>query len=248
MASTDVELRETGLEISHIRGALADIETVEEAAEQTDRAKAIETYAHAKKSREMVNQAVELRIWAERRAGEVAISEGLSFSQLRVQYGVGVHDASRWIHLAFVSSEFLENVIRDTRESGRDLTLNRVLAAVINASKSRIAPGIWALADGRYQFVWKEGKTRRTKIHSAKSDEHAIELLAKFSRTIAPPTPGAPDLATVYGQIRIALSRCDRAMSIVAPKARHHVTNAITSLHAAEDAIQLAKKENEVRR
>lgn len=114
------------------RQALVEAHSVDEVLEIRDRAEAARAAARIAGDLEMVNMAAEIRIRAERRAGELLgemKQDGiLSQGKADTLSGLGIqhHESSRWQKCAAVPKEAFEQYVAETKAEGRELTSSGV--------------------------------------------------------------------------------------------------------------------------
>lgn len=110
------------------RRALAEAHSVDEVAQIRDRAEAARQAARIAGDIEMVNWAAEIRLRAERRAGELLVEmrhEGLlgpGKSDTLSHLGIERHESSRWQKVAAVPEAEFERYLSETKTEGRELT------------------------------------------------------------------------------------------------------------------------------
>jgi N6-adenosine-specific RNA methylase IME4 len=114
------------------RRALAEAHTVDEVREIRDQAEALRAYARQAGDVEMLNWVSEIKLRAERRAGEMlkelSLNGGDRKSELhreRVKlddFGIDATDSHRWQKVAAVPEPEFEGYIRETVDAGRELT------------------------------------------------------------------------------------------------------------------------------
>jgi N6-adenosine-specific RNA methylase IME4 len=131
------EPREIAL-LSQARRALAEARSVDEVKKIRDKAEAIRMYARAQgESLGIQNEACEVKLRAERRAGELLAKfpknpGGRSTATTLIEVGIDNNQSSRWQRIATLPEETFEEFIFDTKEAGRELTT----AAVLSLAKS----------------------------------------------------------------------------------------------------------------
>ncbi|MFH5806820.1 MT-A70 family methyltransferase [Alienimonas sp. DA493] len=106
--------------------AIARAESVGEVKEMRDQAEAMRVYAkQASLSLDMQNKAAELKLRAERKAGELIaasdIGKGVKCNTLS-HFGIGRHQSSRWQSIARVPADAFEEYVSGTIEAGKELT------------------------------------------------------------------------------------------------------------------------------
>lgn len=137
----DVPTQETAGELVQLNGAagaLAGATSLEDIKAIRDKAEAARKYVeNARLGLEMQNHAAEVRLRAERAAGELLAKMRLAGgdrrsssakSQLRLEdLGITKHQSSRWQRAARVPHEAFERFVRETKESGGELTTTALL-------------------------------------------------------------------------------------------------------------------------
>ncbi len=114
------------------RHALAQAQSVDEVLEIRDRAEAARAYARMAGDIAMVNMAAEIRIRAERRAGELLAQmkcEGLmgqGKGDVLSPLGIEKHESSRWQKVAAVPEREFDAYVAQTKAEGRELTSSGV--------------------------------------------------------------------------------------------------------------------------
>lgn len=111
--------------IAEIGQLVAKIETVGDARDLADRARAAQVWAQrAKLGHEQVNLAATAKLWAERRAGEllaedpdISPGKGRGVRPLE-QLGVSKHESSRWQKLAAIPADEFKHVTEQMAEEG----------------------------------------------------------------------------------------------------------------------------------
>lgn len=241
--STDLAVRNSDIErISALRLSISKIDTLEDANEASDQARAIQTYAKAKKSAELVNAAVELRMWTERRAGQLVLDSRQDYKSLAREHRVRPHEVNRWVMWALASEADLNNYLREEREANRELSLGRMRADILASSEKRVAPSIYRRLDGSYEVRWKKnGRPMRrsypprTKLESMQ--RHLAD--AKTSRNVT-------DLDRAATQVRLLLGNLEAQRTTAKTSVRELIGQAMSGLYTAEDSLAKACKESEL--
>jgi len=126
------------VQLNGAAGALAGATSLEDIKAIRDKAEAARKYVeNARLGLEMQNHAAEVRLRAERAAGELLAKMRLAggdrrsstaTSQLRLEdLGITKHQSSRWQRAARVPPEAFERFVRETKESGGELTTTALL-------------------------------------------------------------------------------------------------------------------------
>lgn len=128
---------------------LAECRTVDEAKKIRDLAEAARVYAReADLGQEAMNHAAEIKLRAERRAGEVLdemVTKGLRKSQATAKsnnapslddLGIEPQDSSRWQKLADADPIDFESYIAEAKETGTPITASRVLAPLMSSNSA----------------------------------------------------------------------------------------------------------------
>ena len=184
---------------SVLKGGLAELvkaANVEDVKSIRDKAEAVRKYAqNAKLGLELQNQAAELKIRAERKAGNLLNSMKLrggnrkskSQSATLKKIGITKHQSSRWQQMATVSEREFTAWVDECRKSDRELTSSSVLRMARHGSRSEtsstrgtdespIAQEIQELLD--------HTQTLESIILPVISSEHAVELRQVERRVI----------------------------------------------------------------
>lgn len=110
------------------RRALAAAHSVDEVRDIRDKAEAMRAYARQAGDVEMTNWAAEIKVRAERRAGEMIRDGGVrpgkptANSVTLKELGISENDSARWRKVAAVPEREFEAHITDTLAAGRELT------------------------------------------------------------------------------------------------------------------------------
>jgi 16S rRNA G966 N2-methylase RsmD len=123
------------LSIEKAKLALSEASSVEEVVEIRDKARAVQEYVKAAgESLEVQNRAAEIRLRAERRAGELLA--GMEFKTNRNSsadtlsaLGIKHKQSSRWQLAAKLPEEEFEGLVESCTQDGRELTQAAILAA-----------------------------------------------------------------------------------------------------------------------
>ncbi len=121
--------------LSNVKQELASIESIDYAREIRSRAEAVRTYAkQAGLSRDIINQVVEIRLRAERRAGELLTqsrrqrpgeyqrSRAGTVAPSLSELGISKSQSSHWQRLAHVPDPAFEEFLQEAKSSGAELT------------------------------------------------------------------------------------------------------------------------------
>lgn len=243
MATALEKIEPTGLaRIEEIRLAIARIDNIAHAMEATDQAKAIDVYARAKRSRELVIEAIKLRLFAERRAGELARESGKSFRDLTREFDISRVQSRRWLALAMTSEEEIEDGISSLDE--REPSYVSVYNEILYGTAKRVERDIYELRDGGFRIYWRAGGRRYTR--KAKSLQHARRLLlyvrGKKTADVAVARSEDLDLSRAYSSLRVALQHADAVIPSLTGEARRSASDAVSLMHKAEDELTRARK------
>ncbi len=118
------------------KNAIAQCKTIDEVKEIRDKAEAMRAYAkQAHESLEMQNDIAEIKIRAERRAGEILSETDLQHGSRGVgkkvelhdvttlaDLGIQQHESSRWQQIADIPEKQFENHIQETKQAKEELT------------------------------------------------------------------------------------------------------------------------------
>ena len=131
------------IKIDEAKKALAEAGTLTEITDLRDKAAAVHVYASARGMGELANDAKEMQLRAERRAGEylanldraqgartdltsVELKPKLPFSEAIADAGVSSFQAKRWQTAAIVPEERFERYVAETKAGGDELTSTAV--------------------------------------------------------------------------------------------------------------------------
>lgn len=136
--------------VSQARKALAEASTLDEVKDIRDKAEAMRLYLRQRdESLEAQNTAAEIKLWAERKAGELltmmpkhpagrrTINRSHDVTDLPPtleEIGIGKMESSRWQAIASVPEDEFVNLIEETKGAEQPLTTNGVL----NYARERI--------------------------------------------------------------------------------------------------------------
>jgi DNA modification methylase len=126
--------------VSQARKALAEARSIDEVKDIRDKAEAMRLYLRQRdESLEAQNAAAEIKLWAERRAGELlkgmpkkhgarpADTDSHDESPSVGEIGVDHNQSSRWQQIASLSEDEFERHIEDAKAGRKELTTNGVL-------------------------------------------------------------------------------------------------------------------------
>jgi N6-adenosine-specific RNA methylase IME4 len=176
--------------LDEIRRVLAETTDLGQITSLRDQAEAVREYAQdAEMGLEMQNQAVELKLVAERRAGGILrrmrLHGGDRKSDRRMDtrlkgLGIAKEESSRWQREALLPEKDFQQYLRVTREEGKKLSARDVLRlACVHARKTdtrenlfgRLADRLQQLVEQRSKFrcihvipPWPEGRTPKADI------------------------------------------------------------------------------------
>lgn len=150
-----------------MRTAIAEAYSVDEVKDIRDKAKALEEYARQAKDVESQNQYAEIRIRAERRAGEMLIEmkengerngqggDRRSKSQpvTLIDIGIGKMQSSRWQAVAAIPEEVFEEHIAQTKSKSKELTSGGVLKVAKATRRREKRPSIQTSGMGQYGLI-----------------------------------------------------------------------------------------------
>lgn len=163
--------------MSIARQMLADAKTMDDILHIRDISEAARVYAQAAKlGLESQNEAAEIKIRAERKAGEMLAqmpkaaggeqyhSTGNSVLPVDAtlsDLGIDKMQSSRWQQIASLPDEIFEEHITETRADGKELTSSGILRVARENNKDASPP---ELHDGKYRVIyadppWKYGNT-----------------------------------------------------------------------------------------
>lgn len=228
-------------QIEALKIAVKSIGSIAHTIEAQDQAKAIGAYAQAKKSRELLAEAMKLRMYAERRAGQLARQSGVSFKQIADEYDVNRVDARRWVTLAFFDDASIDEALTAASERGSYYSIyNKLLCA----TAERVERDIYKLADDSYEIRWKiHGRTYSRKISGKLKTARAALIRARNNSLPDPKARSRGDLSNAYGSLRRCLLEIDAALPDLNQASRKRSENAMAFLHRAEDELVRAIKE-----
>jgi DNA (cytosine-5)-methyltransferase 1 len=160
MSTVLAEPRQIAL-ITKARRALAEARSIDEVKDIRDQAEAIRLYLRQRdESLEAQNEAAEIKIRAERRAGELLRempkhppgpdrSHDVTDLPSRLcDLGIGKMQSSRWQRIASLPEETFQSHIEETRAAGKELTTSGVLAKVREINRPTLAAEpTWTIVD-----------------------------------------------------------------------------------------------------
>lgn len=234
------------LEISDLRNQLDRIVSIDELQEASSRLRAVDAYAKARGAREITDRAAEARIWVERRAGELAIEQGLRPADIVREWNVKASAAGDWVLFASVSEDDLRAVIEAVR-AANEVSVYRVKSRLRQIERETSHTGITQLVDGRFRLNWKHaGVTHSAMCKHGTTLKQARGRLQRLKRaTVGAVNNGQKtngEIALAYGFVRRALDHLDSALAGLPPDAREFTERAMAALHEAEDQIGAARR------
>ncbi len=187
MRATIESLCDAPAELDTIRLALPETADIRQIKDLRDRAEAVREYAKsAGLGLEMQNQAAEVRLLAERRAGKVLLGMQLHGGDRKSNHqddtrldnlGISKDESSRWQQEASLPDEEFQEYVRGTKEQRKELTSGELLRlARIHAREAgsrenrfnRLVAGLRKLARQGSQFgciqaipPWPEGRASK---------------------------------------------------------------------------------------
>lgn len=164
--NTEVDLLEQA------RNLLVRATSVDEVKDIRDRAEALRAYAkQAGMGLEAQNRAAEVKLRAERRAGELIAQfpkseggRGKTNDSMSLVYGIERHQSSRWQRIASLPDETFESYISSMLESRREVTTSGALK-LAKQTRETVGPnGYPALPGGKFRTItadppWRYGNT-----------------------------------------------------------------------------------------
>lgn len=233
-AATDLD------RVEEMRLAIRNIDNIAHAMEAADQSKAIDVYARAKKSRDLITQAIRLRLFAERRAGELARESGKSFRELMRDFSVTNPEVRRWVSLSMFDDDQIDKALAGIED--KETSYHAVYQSLIVGSAKRVEPGIYEMSDGRFQFKWKRGGRQYSRtVGSLKAARRGLLNVRGIKLDAKSPSVADLDLSRSYSSLRVALDNADSSIPHLTGTARDHVQRAITLMHKAEDELIAAR-------
>jgi len=154
---------------NNAKHAIAECKTIDEVKDIRDRAEALRQYAkQAHESLEVQNDIAEIKLRAERRAGEMLKESDKAVNQWDAgdimsppklkEIGIEKHESSRWQKIANIPEEAFEKEIIEVKESKKELTQAGMLKVAKtkereeNEKEYKERP----IPDGLYQVVYAD--------------------------------------------------------------------------------------------
>lgn len=179
----------TGLVLTNrARQALAEARRVDEVKDIRDQAEAVRAYAkQAGLGLEMINDAAEIKLRAERRAGEIladmekqqgardgktGLHDVTPLPPRLSSLGIAKHESARWQHMAAIPEAEFEQHVAKTKAAGKELSTAGVLRLGINGRRDSKLAEIALTLDKQYGIIYADppwryehppmGSTRRS--------------------------------------------------------------------------------------
>lgn len=237
--------RSSVVSVEAARMALQEIQILEEAQDFSHKASAAAKYFHhAKETRDLSRQMVEVQIWAERRAGELLDRERLENgrSEYIKELGSVGKTIRRWICFASVDEKALRSVINQSEE----LTATGVERRLNIKSVKRVERGIYLSATGQFIIRWRQQGISRSRLAGLDLASARRQLLVATGKVKPDPEPGPREYTAVemltdsYRSIRHALGLLDRLPTGLSADTKALVSAAFADLYRAEDSISAA--------
>ena len=142
------------------RTALAEAQRVDEVKAVRDKAQALAAYARQAKDNDLIAWATEIKVRAERRAGELlaqveratagrpqknSCHRDTNYQQALKENGVAGKTAHRWQQLAAIPEEEFERSVNATKEVMGEVTT----ASLLSQAKKKSAPRAWPMRTRR---------------------------------------------------------------------------------------------------
>jgi hypothetical protein len=146
------------------RTALEKAASIDEVKDIRDKAEAARTYARqARYSLTMQNQCTEIKLRAERRAGEILPDtvkpgnpqlshDGIIGPKLS-DLGITLNQSSRWQRIAAIPEEIFEDHIEKMRESEKELTTSGLLALAVREKNLATASRLVSVPKGQFSTI-----------------------------------------------------------------------------------------------
>jgi hypothetical protein len=225
-------------------GQMADLDAVVDVANRANAAAAY--FARAKDAADLAVRATEIRIWAERRAGELLDPE-ISPAESARQVGTNPVTIKRWQCFAAAASSHLEQAIAETLVRTGDLTITGAQRRLIETRLTKVERGIYRNHVGSLIIRWRaRGVSRQQNLGPMTVDRARRQLLTVTGK-IKPDPEKLPSpservemhLATAYESVRWALTQMELAREVgLRPEAvRASADDAYSGLYKAEDAL-----------
>lgn len=177
------------------RTALAECQRIDEVKDIRDKAEAMAAYARQAKDTELIQYATEIKVRAERRAGELLTAastsgelansstggklamerrygkppaDGVTYPPTLADIGVSDHDSSRWKRLASMSEEHFETAVATAKDTAGQVTTAFMLREAAKAKPQGRAP------------TGPKAEAMREELKAAK--ERGVSMLETYAR------------------------------------------------------------------
>lgn len=242
---TDLDLvHEDGIE--KVRGSLAEIQSASAAFDVAKRADAAATYyGRAKETRSLADTAVEIRAWAERRAGELLAAEGIDYAFVADrarELEAGSQTLRRWLRFAKAKESHFTQVITEIKGGDGEMTVTAIDRRLQMKGIRRVERGIYLNYLGAYVLRWRsQGVTRQATIGSGDIRDARHQLNVRKGLVPAGPTTTThAALNHVYSSIRMQLDRLEQLRGEATGPLHELMGEAQDGLYRAEDAVSQA--------
>lgn len=205
-------------------------------------------YAKVTKSVELMNNAVELRLWTERRAGEIVAEEDPA--EIATELHTRSPIVKRWVFFSSVSEKQFSDSLAAIR-SDRDLSISGMFEHIVFWFGKEVATGVRKFPDGRYRISWRtlEGEKKTKTIDGPArfaKDLRASYVHDENMRKIVHASKTWKRLDVSYARVRRLLAELDAMTPSLNKHVRAEVDAAMSGLHTTEDALARAMKAEEV--
>lgn len=243
--------------IGSVRDAIDRIDDLAVARDYANRATAAASYFQmARETKHLADRATEVRIWAERRAGELLIEQGQDpdgLTAISRELGTSTQTVRRWVRLAKAEERRVETTISEIRRTDGEITVTGVSRRLLTKQLKRVERGIYVNYLGNHVLRWRDrGVTRQIALEGQDLTQARRHLLVqrgqlpekeKATRGLGQQQSSYAVIADSYNEIRQVLQRLDGVRASLDPGVRRLVDKAHVSLYEAEDLLGKALRE-----
>lgn len=246
MNGQEIEVR-TVPPIEKFRERLLEVTVAEDLPSMLALTDAAIAYAKVTKSIELMNDAVELRLWTERRAGEIL--RGGDPPEQAAELKTTTPMIKRWIFFASITDEEFEQSVKAIRDT-RDLSVSGMFEHIVFWYGKTVTRGVRKLPDGRYRISWKtiDGQMRSKTVdgpYGHAKGHHDWMVESEKEKRIIRESKTFKRLDVAYSRVRRLLNELDAMLPTTSKSAKDSVEFAIAHLHKVEDALSEAMKGEE---
>lgn len=247
--STDLVIVESPNEVASVERAremLDQIDDISQIKDFADRMTAAEAYfKRAKETRDLAVAALEVRLWAERRAGwvlrETHGDDSADFVDVAREIGTSTQALRRWVRFSKADEKLFAATIEEAVERG-ELTITGVYRRLATKNLRRVERGIYLNYLDQYVIRWRDkGVSRQMTCETADLTKARAELLhvteKREAETRVRQRSPREDVFEVYATLRRLLQILDEAVPQLKRPLRVEVERAYGGLHEAEDAL-----------